>query len=141
MKRTISSALTTLALLVTGLAMVSSDAIAQQTAPSRHRYFFKAVYTAEGMKDLRMRGATALGENVAKFDASVGCRLEVWYFDYTESANYGFVDCPSEIAMATIAATANAAGFVHLTMTPVLTPREMDEALAKSQSIRPPQQQ
>ncbi len=108
---------------------------------SYHRYFFRAVYTAEGMKDLQKRGATALGENVAKFDASVGCRLEVWYFDYAESANYGFVDCPNEIAMATIAATANAAGYVHLTMRPVLTPPEMDQALARSQSIRPPQQQ
>ena len=141
MKRLVSTAVASLALLVTGLALVSGDVMAQQTGSSRHRYFFRAVYTAEGMKDLQKRGATALGENVARFDASVGCRLEVWYFDYAESANYGFVDCPNEIAMATIAATANAAGYVHLTLRPVLTPPEMDQALARSQSIRPPQQQ
>lgn len=127
--------------LAASLVLFSDVAMGQQTGASYHRYFFRAVYTAEGMKDLQKRGATALGENVAKFDASVGCKLEAWYFDYTESANYGFVDCPNEIAMATIAATANAAGYVHVTMRPVLTPTEMDQALAKSQSIRPPQQQ
>lgn len=93
------------------------------------------------MKDLQRRSATALRAGVQKFDESAGCKLEAWYFDYTESANYGFVDCPDEIAMATISATANAAGFVRVTFRPVLTPEEMDKVLAKSVATRPPQQQ
>jgi uncharacterized protein with GYD domain len=93
------------------------------------------------MKDLQKRTATALRAGVQKFDESAGCKLEAWYFDYTESANYGFVDCPDEIAMATISATANAAGFVRVTFKPVLTPEEMDKALAKSVATSPPQQQ
>jgi hypothetical protein len=85
--------------------------------------------------------ASAIAAGVAKFDASAGCKLETWHFDYTESANYGFVDCPDEIAMATISATANAAGFVRVTFRSVLSPEDMDKALAKSLATRPPQQQ
>jgi hypothetical protein len=120
---------------------LSATSFAQQGEQARHKYFFRAVYTAEGMKDLQRRSATALRAGVQKFDESAGCKLESWYFDYTESANYGFVDCPDEIAMATISATANAAGFVRVTFKPVLTPEEMDKALAKSVATRPPQQQ
>jgi uncharacterized protein with GYD domain len=128
----------TLAILFFAL---STAAFAQQSEQARHKYFFRAVYTPEGMKDLQRRSATALRAGVQKFDESAGCKLEAWYFDYTESANYGFVDCPDEIAMATISATANAAGFVRVTFKPVLTPEEMDKALAKSVATRPPQQQ
>jgi uncharacterized protein with GYD domain len=141
MNRGIKFALTSLSLLLPGLAVLTGDALGQQATAPHHKYFFRAVYTAEGMKDLQKRSATVLAAGVAKFDASAGCKLETWYFDYTESANYGFVDCPDEIAMATISATANAAGFVRVTFRSVLSPEDMDKALAKSLATRPPQQQ
>jgi uncharacterized protein with GYD domain len=78
---------------------------------------------------------------VANFDESVGCKLESWYFDYGESVNYGIVDCPDEISIATLATTVNTTGTVHVTVRPVLSAEDMDKVLAKSVATHLPQQQ
>ena len=54
---------------------------------------------------------TALKAAVAKFNESVGGKLEFWYFDYGESTAYSVVTFPDEVAAATVQATSNAAGF------------------------------
>ena len=144
----VTFALAGLSLLFPGLALLSGDAVGQQTVAANHKYLFRAAFTIDGMKDLQKRSATVLVAGVAKFNASVGCKLESWYFDYTESTAYGFIDCPDEIAMATISVTANAAGFARVTFSSVLSPEDTDKALAKSVAGRqnypassPPQQQ
>lgn len=93
------------------------------------------------MKDLQKRTATGNVAGVIKFDEFVGCKLELWYFDYGESVNYGIVDCPDEISIATLATTVNTTGTVHVTVRPVLSAEDMDKVLAKSVAARAPQQQ
>jgi GYD domain len=132
--------LSTIAL--TGFALLSGPAsLAQQSGSGMHKYFFRAVLTTEGVKDIQKRSATALKTGVAKFDETVGCKLESWYFDYLENTTYGFADCPNEMAVATLSAASNAAGFARVTWRPVLSAEDADKALARSASTRPPQQQ
>jgi uncharacterized protein with GYD domain len=128
-------------LLLPGVTFLADDAVGQQTAPAHHRYFVRVVYTTEGMKDLQKRSATAAKATIVKFLESAGCKLETWYFDYTESTSYAINDCPDEIAVATLQATGTAAGFARATWRPVLSAEDMDVALAKSLTTRPPQQQ
>jgi uncharacterized protein with GYD domain len=124
-----------------GIVLMTGSAIGQQTAPAHHKYFLRSVWTAEGMKDLQKRTATGNVAGVVKFDESVGCKLESWYFDYGESVNYGIVDCPDEISIAILATTVNASGTVHVTVRPVLSAEDMDKVLARSVAARSPQQQ
>ncbi len=128
-------------LLLGGLIFLSNNALGQQPGPASHKYFFRAALTVEGIRDLQNRSATALRAGVAKLNESVGCKLESWYFDYGENTTYGFVDCPDEIAAATLAAGGNAGGFAHVTYRSVLSPEDADKALAKSKATRPAQQQ
>jgi GYD domain len=136
----VSQSLASLSLLFPGLVLLTGDAFCQ-SGPTTHKYFFRVAFTTEGMKDLQNRSVTALRANVVKFDESVGCKLESWYFDYNESGAHGFVDCPDDIAVATLAATANSGPFARVTYRSVLSPEDADKALAKSKSIRPVQQQ
>ncbi len=139
MKRVVTFAF--LSLLFPGLALTVDDAVGQQSGPARHKYFFRASLTLEGLKNLQKQSVTALRAGVAKFDESVGCKLETWYFDYTEVTAYGFADCPDEITAATLQLASNTAGFAHVVYRPVLSAEDADKALMKANSTRPPQQQ
>jgi uncharacterized protein with GYD domain len=121
-------------------ALPTSVVLGQQTQPT-HRYLVRAVLTTEGLKSLQKQSPTALKAAVAKFDESVGGKLEFWYFDYGESTAYSIVDFPDEIAAATAQAAANAGGFARVTFRPVLSAEELDKAVAKLGTMRVPQQQ
>jgi hypothetical protein len=124
-----------------GLAYLPNGAVGQQAMPTHHKYFLRAVLTIEGMKDIQKRSATVTKAGVAKLDESVGGKLESWYFDPNESTAYMFIDYPDDIAVATILATVNGAGFARVTAKPVLSAEDEDRALTKSLATRPPQQQ
>lgn len=135
-----------LALAVTSLALVGlpglfTNANAQQGGAAHHRYHFSAGFTSEGMKNLQKQTATGFRAGVAKFFELAGGKLESWYFDYTNSTAYGFVDYPDEISAATAQTTVNAAGLARVVYQPVLSAEEIDQALARSVATRPPQQQ
>lgn len=120
-------------------AVLSGGAIAQQPAPTVHRYLTTAVLTAEGVKNLQKQPPTALRAGIAKFAESVGGKLEVWYFDYAGTTGYGIIDYPDEISAAAAQMTVNGAGFAHVTMTPLISAEDADKAVAKI--THPPQQQ
>ena len=139
MKRRAPFPVLSVLLLLCGLVLLVGDAAGQ--ASPRHKYFFRAAFTADGMKNLQKQSPTVFRAGVAKFFESVGGKLESWYFDYGESSAYGFVDYPDEIAAATAQTSVNAAGFAHVTYRPVLSAEDADKAMAKSNATRPPQQQ
>ena len=140
MNRRTASSLASVSLLFPGLVFLAGDAFGQ-SAPPHHKYFVHVEFTPEGVKDLQNRSVTALRAGVEKFDESVGCKLESWYFDYGASGAYAIVDCPNEIAAATLTATANSTTFTRVTWRPVLSAEDADKAFAKSKTIRPVQQQ
>jgi uncharacterized protein with GYD domain len=101
----------------------------------------RAVLTAEGLKNLQTQPPTALKAGVAKFVETVGGKLEFWYFDYGAATAYSVIDYPDEVAAATAQLSTNAAGFARVTIRPLLTAEEMDQAVAKWPPVRVPQQQ
>ena len=135
------SASITASLLFVGLIATAGGAAGQQAEATHHKYFFRAVFTIDGMKNLQKQSPSGFKAGVAKFFGSAGGKLESWYFDYADSTAYGFVDYPDEISAATAQATVNAAGFARVTYSPVLSAEDADKAFAKSAAVRPPQQQ
>jgi hypothetical protein len=126
---------------VMGVALLPGNAIAQQSGTTMHKYIYRAVFTSEGLKDLQKRTASGLRANILKFTESVGCKQEFWYVDPLNSTAYGGVECPDDLAIATITTTVNAAPYARLTYWSVLTAEQMDQAAAKAANSRPPQQQ
>jgi uncharacterized protein with GYD domain len=129
------------AIAMMGFALLPGNAIAQQAGPTMHKYFIRAVLTSEGVKNLQKQPATALRAGVAKFAEAAGGKMEFWYFDYTENTAYSTINYPDEISAATTQLASNAAGFARVTIRPVLSAEDVDKALAKANTIRPPQQQ
>ena len=129
------------AIALTGLLALSAagSAFAQEAKPSHYRYFFSAAYNTEGMKHMQKISPSGQKTGVDKFIASVGGKLESWYWGYGSATAYGFVDFPDDIAAATAQATVNTAGLVQITWHPVLTADDADKAFAKSVSTQPPQ--
>jgi uncharacterized protein with GYD domain len=140
MNRIAMRTLTALPLLL-GLVLPTGEAIGQQAGPTFHRYLVRAVLTAEGLKNLQKQPPTALKAGVTKFVESVGGKLEFWYFDYGAATAYSVIDYPNEVAAATAQLSTNAAGFARVTIRPLLTAEEMDQAVAKWPPVRVPQQQ
>jgi hypothetical protein len=137
MKMRTALAFAALSLLVPGVGFTQA-AFAQQGG---HKYLYRAVLTAEGVKDLKTRTAVALRGNIVKLFESVGCKYEFWYFDFLNTTAYGGVDCPNEAAVAAIMLTVNAAPYARLTYWSVLSAEELDKAATTAANTRPPQQQ
>lgn len=141
MKRVTTFTLTTVLPLILGLALPAGEAVSQQAGATLHRYLVRAVLSAEGLKNLQKQPPTALKAGVARFVESVGGKLEFWFFDYGESTAYSVIYYPDEIAAATAQLSTNAAGFARVTIRPLLSAEEMDNAVAKAPPVRVPQQQ
>jgi uncharacterized protein with GYD domain len=141
MSRPTALTLTTVLLVLMGVALPAGEAAAQPAESTLHRYLVRAVLTAEGLKNLQKQPPTALKAGVAKFVESVGGKLEFWFFDYGAATAYSVIDYPDEIAAATAQLSTNAAGFARVTIRPLLSAEEMDKAVAKMPPVRVPQQQ
>ena len=141
MNRLVTFTLTTALLLCLGIVLPARQANGQAAGPGLHRYLVRAVLTAEGLKNLRKQPPTALKAGVAKFVESVGGKLEFWFFDFGNSTAYSVIDYPDEISAATAQLSTNGAGFARVTIRPLLSAEEMDEAVAKLPPVRVPQEQ
>jgi uncharacterized protein with GYD domain len=124
-----------------GFALLPGIAIAQQAAPTMHKYLSRAVLTAEGIKNFQKQKPTALKAGIAKFAESVGGKLESWYFDFSNHIGWAILDYPDDVSAAAAAMTVQAAGFATITLTPLITAEEADRAFEKSAVTRPPQLQ
>jgi uncharacterized protein with GYD domain len=104
------------------------------------KYLFKACYVGKGVEGLLKEGGTARREAAAKAMASVGGKLESFYYAFGEDDVIGVIDMP-DVASATAASLViNASGAVSLKLTPLILPEEVDAASKKHPSYRPPGQ-
>jgi len=69
---------------------------------------------------------------------SVGGTLECFYFAFGDTDVFLICDLPDDASAAALSMLVNSSGAVRGTMTPLMTPEELDEAAAKSPSYRPP---
>ena len=102
------------------------------------RYLIQAGYTSEGAKGLLSGGGTARRDAIESLMASVGGKLEAFYFAFGEDDAVLIVEAPSNADVAAVALSAAAAGSVSIKTTVLLTPEEIDEAAKKSVSYAPP---
>jgi uncharacterized protein with GYD domain len=102
------------------------------------KYLIKANYTADGAKGVVHDGGTGRRAAVEKMLASVGGRLDAFYFAFGDTDLYVIVDLPDHTAAAAVALTVAQSGKASTRTVVLLTPEEMDAASKKTVAYRPP---
>ena len=102
------------------------------------KYLVSASYVGDGIKGLVKDGGTARKAAAAKAIKSVGGKMEAFYFAFGDDDAYIVADLPDNIAASALAIAINASGAVKCRTTVLLTPEEVDEAVKKATSYRPP---
>jgi len=102
------------------------------------RYLCHATYTAEGMKGLLAEGGSRRKEAVEKMVASVGGKLEAYYYAMGDTDLFCLMSLPDNVAAAAISLIVGSAGGATAKFTVLLTPEEIDAAAKKNPNYRPP---
>src|ERR1700729_938723 len=102
------------------------------------KYMVHATYTAEGAKGILKSGGTARRKAVETLLASLGGRLEAFYFSFGHDDAIMIIDLPDQVAATAIALAVSASGTIQTRSTVLITPEEMDQATKKEIHFHPP---
>ena len=102
------------------------------------KYLMMASFTPEGVRGVLKDGGTGRRAAVDQLAASIGGKVETFYFAFGTSDTYTILDLPSNADVAAFAATVAATGAMKIETVVLLTPEEIDEASKKKVSYRPP---
>src|SRR4051794_37704252 len=102
------------------------------------KYLIKANYTADGAKGFVNDGGTGRRGAVEKMLASVGGRLDAFYFAFGDADLYVIADLPDNLAAAAVALAVAQSGKASTQTVVLMTAEEMDAAMKKTVSYRPP---
>ena len=105
-----------------------------------HKYLIHINYIGEGIKGLLTEGGSSRKAAAEAVVQSVGGSLESMYFALGETDCYAIADVPSQNAVVALSLTLNASGRVKVSVTPLITVTELDEAVKLGPSYRAPGQ-
>lgn len=101
-------------------------------------YMFKVNYVGEGVKGLLIEGGMQRREAAEEVIKSLGGRLLSMYYAFGDADAYVIAEMPDAASAAALVLTLNATERVQVTTTVLMTPQEIDEAVAKRADFRPP---
>jgi uncharacterized protein with GYD domain len=104
------------------------------------KYLAQCKYVGEGVKGLLKEGGSSRRAAVEKLVESVGGTVEAFYYAFGETDLYVIADLPDNTTMTTLALLVAASGAIDIKTTVLITPEEVDEAVKKTPSYRPPGQ-
>jgi uncharacterized protein with GYD domain len=102
------------------------------------KYMVHATYTAEGAKGLLRSGGTARRKATEELLASLGGKLEAFYFSFGDEDAVLIIDLPDQVTASAIGMTVSASGMLRTRSTVLVTPEEVDEAARKPVKFQPP---
>jgi uncharacterized protein with GYD domain len=102
------------------------------------KYLVKASYSAEGTRGLLKDGGTGRFEAVEGLIESVGGSVEAFYYAFGGEDLFWICELPSNADLIAVSLAINAAGGARVTTTPLISLDEIDEAVQKAVSYRPP---
>jgi len=104
------------------------------------KYLFQGNYSSEGVKGLLKEGGTSRRTAVEKLVKSLGGMVEAFYYAFGDVELYFIADLPDNASAAACVLTANASGAGVIKTTVLMTPEELDAAVKKTPTYRPPGQ-
>lgn len=102
------------------------------------KYLIQASYVGDGIQGLRQEGGSARRDAIERACASVGGRLDAFYFAFGDSDVVTILDLPDNVTAAGTALLVAASGKVDIKTTVLLTPEEVDAAVRIGGDYRPP---
>jgi len=102
------------------------------------KYLIRANYVGDGVEGLLSEGGSSRRAAAIAAVESAGGSLESFYYAFGETDAYAICDLPDNASAAAVSLMANASDTISATMTPLMTPEELDEAAKKNLSFRPP---
>lgn len=102
------------------------------------KYLIEANYLSEGINGLLREGGTRRRVAVEELFKSMGGTVEAFYFAFGSEDVFIIGDLPDNATAAALAIRINAAGVTTCKTIVLLTPQEIDEAVKKTGTYRPP---
>ena len=102
------------------------------------KYLVIASYTADGIKGVIKDGGTKRRQAAEAALASVGGRVDSFYFAFGDQDVVAIFDAPDNASMASASMVIGASGAVQTKTIVLLTPEEVDQAVKKTPSYTPP---
>ncbi len=102
------------------------------------KYLFQGSYTVDGLKGLLRDGGVKRREAVKQLVEGLGGRLETFYYAYGGDDFFIIADVPDSVTTTAVSLAVNATGAVKFKTIVLITPEEVDAAVKKSVSYRPP---
>lgn len=102
------------------------------------KYLVQVRYTADGAKGLLTDGGTARRAATEKAIASVGGRMEAFYFALGEIDAYIIAELPDDASLIALELAVNATGRVNSRTVKLISPEDVDKATKTSVSYRAP---
>jgi len=102
------------------------------------KYLVQVRYTADGAKGLLTEGGTARRSATQKAIASVGGKMESFYFALGEVDAYIIADLPDDVSIVALQLAVNATGRINSTTVKLITPEEIDKATKQAVTYRAP---
>ena len=104
------------------------------------KYLYHGSYTDDGLKGLIKDGGTKRMEVTRKAIESLGGKMEAYYFAFGSNDFFIIAEAPDNINAVTGSLVANASGTVRVSITPLISPEEVDQAVKKTMDWSPPGQ-
>ena len=102
------------------------------------KYLVKASYTAKGTEGLLKEGGTSRQKLVEGMAAKLGGSVECFYYCFGDTDVIAIIDVADPVDAAAISLAINSTGAVNLSLTPLLSPSDIDDATKKTVGYRAP---
>ena len=102
------------------------------------KYLIRANYIGDGVKGLMAEGGTKRMESASAAIESVGGSIESMYYAFGDTDVFGVCEFPDDASATALSLMINSTGRVSVRLTPLMTPEEVDAAVAKTPSYRAP---
>lgn len=102
------------------------------------KYLLEGNFTLDGVKGVKAKGGSARLAAAKAAAESVGGTIEAYYFAFGGTDVYAIGDFPDNVSAASVSLAVAAGGGVTVKTVVLLTPEEIDQAVAKTVSYSPP---
>ena len=102
------------------------------------KYLLRGNYKGDGIKGLMNEGGSKRREAASAAVESVGGTIDCMYYAFGETDVYAICDLPDVASATAISLMINATGALTINLTPLMTVEDVDAAMTKSPSYRPP---
>ncbi len=102
------------------------------------KFLVRGNYKGDGVAGLMKEGGSARRDAAQAAIESVGGSLDSMYYAFGDTDVYGICDFPDNASATACSLLINSSGAVAISLTPLMTPAEIDAAAEKSPTYRPP---